>query len=669
MTMTRWALFAAGLLAACGNDSPSNPSTDATGGKRHVGGASSRAGAAGLGGRVGAAGTSANGGTLAIAGSSPIGAIGAAAGEPNTSLAGAASTGGITGASGTTNNAGNGNGGDVAGAPMTATGGAANGGAAAGGSTEIGGTSTAAGGAAAGSTAATTGGNLSAGGATSTGGALPTGGSVTTGGTTATGGAVSTGGTPASTGGTTATGGVPATGGAGTCTINSVVYQSGIVSPDSPCLSCQPAISTVAWAPIADGTSCPGGKICHSGSCKLGCIIGSAFQPDGTVKPSEVCQTCQPAVSTTAWSPLTEGTSCGTGQYCHSGVCLTGCWIGSTYYAADASNPDDGCQACKPATSTTSWTTTLAEGDSCATGQVCHNDTCQPGCWIGSTYYATDTVRPNGPCQACKPATSTTAWTSDAEACGCLGLMQGVQESTGLCVAVMAPIPGPTTDTNYSIDRTEVTRKQYAMWLATTNAATLSAQDAATCSWNTDFAASSSCMASSYVCKTECDNHPQVCVDWCDAYAYCKGVGKRLCGKIGGGPNEFSDYASANLSEWYRACSSGGSFTYPYGNTYNGTICNGYDYWGSESTMTTLDVASLNCVAAAPPYYGVFDLSGNVREWEDSCDSTTIGTTANCRTRGGSYRSYNGTDLPCGKGYADGRNLTSYSAGLRCCSP
>jgi hypothetical protein len=55
----------------------------------------------------------------------------------------------------------------------------------------------------------------------------------------------------------------------------------------------------------------------------------------------------------------------------------------------------------------------------------------------------------------------------------------------------------------------------------------------------------------------------QVCVDWCDAHAYCKPVGKRLCGKIGGGPNLYADYASASSSEWYRACSSGGSFTYP----------------------------------------------------------------------------------------------------------
>jgi formylglycine-generating enzyme len=442
MAMTRWVLFAGGLLVACSNDNPSNPSTDPTGGKQQSGGASSRAGATGLGGRVGAGGTSADGDTRAVAGKSPI-ADGAAAGEPNTSLAGATATGGVTGASGMTSSAGNG--GDtssVAGAPITATGGAGNGGAA-GRNASIGGTSAAVAGAAAGATATTKGGNLSVGGASSIGGVVSTGGTVPLGGTV-------------STGGTTATD-------------------------------------------------------------------------------------------------------------------------------------------------------------------------------------------------------------------GCTGPLQTVQEATGRCVATMVPIPGPTTATNYNIDSTEVTRKQYAMWLATTNAATLSAQDSATCGWNTDFAPSSSCMTSSHVCMTNCDNHPQVCVDWCDAYAYCKGVGKRLCGRIGGGPNQFADYASASLSAWYRACSSGGSFTYPYANTYSGATCNGFDYWGSPSTYTTLAVGTLSGCQAAAPYDGAYDLSGNVWEWEDSCDSTTAGESANCRVRGGSFHDVS-PYLVCGYGVGS-RNTVLDSAGLRCCSP
>ena len=54
--------------------------------------------------------------------------------------------------------------------------------------------------------------------------------------------------------------------------------------------------------------------------------------------------------------------------------------------------------------------------------------------------------------------------------------------------------------------------------------------------------------------EVDADHHPIVWVDWCDAYAYCKGVGKRLCGAIGGGPVDFhTGYADTNQSQWYRA--------------------------------------------------------------------------------------------------------------------
>ena len=69
-----------------------------------------------------------------------------------------------------------------------------------------------------------------------------------------------------------------------------------------------------------------------------------------------------------------------------------------------------------------------------------------------------------------------------------------------------------------------------------------------------------------------------VCVDWCDARAYCAGVRKRLCGKIGRGTNATTDYANAATSEWYRACSSSGVNAYPYGNTRDASACNGYDH-------------------------------------------------------------------------------------------
>jgi hypothetical protein len=61
----------------------------------------------------------------------------------------------------------------------------------------------------------------------------------------------------------------------------------------------------------------------------------------------------------------------------------------------------------------------------------------------------------------------------------------------------------------------------------------------------------------------------------------------------------------------------------------------------------------------------VASLSGNVREWEDSCDG--IGQSANCLLRGGCF-SDNGS-LTCAFSYGYGRDIAYGFVGFRCCSP
>ncbi len=345
------------------------------------------------------------------------------------------------------------------------------------------------------------------------------------------------------------------------------------------------------------------------------------------------------------------------------------CTINSVLYPNGTPNPSNACQVCLTTVSTTAWVQ-LSEGASCGAagaGTVCHGGTCQSGCWIESAYYATSATNSNGPCQTCQPTVSTTTWTSDSATCGCTGIFEGVQSSTGLCVAKMAIIVAPIG--SYSIDVTEVTRDQYEGWVTTEPA--LPASTDASCGWKStgSYAADSNCMTLSYVCQSGCGHQPVVCVDWCDAYAYCSGIGKRLCGAIGEGSVNFSvGYTDASLSQWYRACSSGGTNTYPYGNTYDGSICDGYDYSGDNiNTCTTVTVGSLgNCVTLAAGYAGVYDLSGNVWEWEDSCDST--GQSANCRLRGGSFGN-NGVSVTCGGDESSVRYNAHDSMGFRCCSP
>ncbi len=257
---------------------------------------------------------------------------------------------------------------------------------------------------------------------------------------------------------------------------------------------------------------------------------------------------------------------------------------------------------------------------------------------------------------------------------GCTGNLEEIQSKSGLCVAKMATITGPasnsdagtsdTGETDYSIDVTEVTKGQYDAWLATSPA--LPASDDANCGYVMSYADQQGAYTG-----TDADHHPVVYVDWCDAYAYCKGVGKRLCGAIGGGTNpqgsEVGAGSADGTSQWYQACSSGGTYTYPYGNTYNAGFCDGVDYWSNYSAAQTVAVGSLaNCVTSTTGYAGVYDLSGNVYEWEDSCDG--IGEMAFCPQRGGVYI-MGGSQLACDfDGTFAQRGWATQYLGFRCCS-
>jgi formylglycine-generating enzyme required for sulfatase activity len=228
----------------------------------------------------------------------------------------------------------------------------------------------------------------------------------------------------------------------------------------------------------------------------------------------------------------------------------------------------------------------------------------------------------------------------------------------------MVTITAPSAIQNYSIDATEVTKTQYDQWLATNPP--LPANTDVSCGYVTSYAEQGT---SGIYTGADAGHHPVVYVDWCDAYTYCNGVGKRLCGAIGGGTNAYASYADATLSQWYRACSSGGADTYPYGNTYQATYCDGFDY----GTRQTVSVGSLtNCVTSTTGYAGAYDLSGNVWEWEDSCSGT--GQLASCRIRGGYFSGQSDLGLgsyylTCGYDSYNSRSGVSHFFGFRCCSP
>jgi formylglycine-generating enzyme required for sulfatase activity len=214
------------------------------------------------------------------------------------------------------------------------------------------------------------------------------------------------------------------------------------------------------------------------------------------------------------------------------------------------------------------------------------------------------------------------------------------------------PAPAGSSVAFFCVDATEVTNGQYAQFLAA-NVPT-SAQDP-WCAWNTSYTP-----PRGWPPAAGKDDYPVVYTWWCDAYAYCKWAGKRLCGGIGGGPSSFNGYADATQSEWYAACSAGGTRAYPYGNTYSASACN--------ASLGSAAVASGTEPACEGGYPGLFDMSGNVDEWEDSCNGQT-GVNDACRLRGGSYGFSDPNVVRCDYDNYVNRDDGSPNVGFRCCGP
>lgn len=122
------------------------------------------------------------------------------------------------------------------------------------------------------------------------------------------------------------------------------------------------------------------------------------------------------------------------------------------------------------------------------------------------------------------------------------------------------------------------------------------------------------------------------------AQTACALAGKRLC----------------TTTEWTAACTGPGALTFPYGNTFIETGCN-----GSENNVGSAVITGLMSICEGG-VSSLYDMSGNVWEWVDPCSSGW------CPIRGGSY--LNGENsLRCSSSMS---NLASYqhaSVGFRCC--
>jgi formylglycine-generating enzyme required for sulfatase activity len=207
----------------------------------------------------------------------------------------------------------------------------------------------------------------------------------------------------------------------------------------------------------------------------------------------------------------------------------------------------------------------------------------------------------------------------------------------------------------YCIDRTEVTQAHYAIFLTAIGSAPPAQPPE--CAWNTSFAA-----ACGFGLQPDA---PVAGVDWCDARAYCAWAGKRLCGRIGGGPSPPANRATETVSQWYHACTGGGARAYPYGDMLDMTRCvtDAYDAGPKPANVGSL----ATCEGGLPD---LFDMSGNVSEWEDSClaDPVDAGD-QRCLHRGGDFASSSSDfNLRCGFALEVARSSTLCFWGFRCCA-
>jgi len=140
-----------------------------------------------------------------------------------------------------------------------------------------------------------------------------------------------------------------------------------------------------------------------------------------------------------------------------------------------------------------------------------------------------------------------------------------------------------------------------------------------------------------------------------DAQAACIKAGKRLC----------------SPDEWYQACRGPDGQTYSYGRDYNPTTCNGIDAFCSEPEkgcgkkeadegLRNFHMTPSGDFDSCTNEYGVFDINGNVWEWDDETSGQAHGGAYNCIDSERLHR--------CDFIRSDMASNPTANVGFRCCS-
>lgn len=241
------------------------------------------------------------------------------------------------------------------------------------------------------------------------------------------------------------------------CNIGGTCYPEGAVNPDNQCEVCDTGESTTDWT-LDVGRSCNDGDLCTENDVCAGNGTCSGSPKNCSGQDGE-CRTGMCDASTgmcfgmaeTGTSCADDGVSC-TDDVCNAGTCehnlaANFCLISvtgtPTCFSANTSNPNNGCEACKPGTSTTNWS--VDNAGTCSDGLSCTTDTCNAGtcqstvsagrCLIGGTCFNNGQTNPNDACEECNSSADDSDWVVGSNCCsiGGTNYADGTQNPTNDC--------------------------------------------------------------------------------------------------------------------------------------------------------------------------------------------------------------------------------------------
>ena len=247
----------------------------------------------------------------------------------------------------------------------------------------------------------------------------------------------------------------------------------------------------------------------------------------------------------------------------------------------------------------------------------------------------------------------------------------------GLAGPALVRLPAPD-GSFYCMDERETTVAEYTTFMKEAQADPKTQPKE--CDWNDSFEPDtydpqldyppSGCSITSWDTLKANPSFAMGCVDFCDAFAYCKWAGKRLCGKVGGDgtkllitdyPTTGSSIATTVSGEWYGACSQGGTTKYAYGDTRDPNKCIETEVYKAQGSAS-LDVTKTTseCHGTSEPYSSIRDMHGSAAEWGNVCN------THNCLKSGTSYTDT--TPEGCEEHGLFTRTGELPHLGIRCCA-